>query len=197
MTKAPKTEPVVETTKSGAIRLSEPMETFILHWGEMGTKWGVNRSVAQVHGLLFLVPRPVTAEEIAETLSIARSNVSTSLKELQSWDLVRLVPVMGDRRDHYTTFSDPWDLFCTIVAQRRRREVDPILGVLQECSEAAASGKETPPETARRIDELARFAASMVAWHEQIGKLPRPAVKQLVRLGGKVTKALPKGKGKD
>src|SRR6476620_7537873 len=110
-------------TKKNAL---EPvMEKFILHWGEMGTRWGVNRTVAQVHALLYLSPGPMNAEEIAATLSVARSNVSTSLKELQSWGIVRVVHVMGDRRDHFESMKDVWEMFQVILEQRKRREIDP------------------------------------------------------------------------
>src|SRR5688572_26727821 len=104
------------------VKLTPVMEKFILHWGEMGTRWGINRTVAQVHALLYLSPKALHAEEIAETLSVARSNVSTSLKELQSWGIIRVVHVMGDRRDHFESLKDVWELFQVIIAERKRRE---------------------------------------------------------------------------
>src|SRR5687767_4428289 len=111
-----------------------PIQTrFILHWGEMGTRWGVNRTVAQIHALLFISPKPLHAEDIAETLSVARSNVSTSLKELQGWGIVRVVHVMGDRRDHFESIKDVWELYQVIIAERKRREIDPTLALLREC----------------------------------------------------------------
>src|SRR5437868_13475373 len=106
---------------------------FVLHWGEMGTRWGVNRTVAQVHALLFVSPKPLHAEEIAETLSVARSNVSTSLRELQGWGIVRVVHVMGDRRDHFESIKDVWELFRQVLDERKRREVDPTLSILRDC----------------------------------------------------------------
>ena len=105
----------------------------MLHWGEMGSRWGVNRTVAQIHALLYLAGRPLHAEEIAATLRVARSNVSTSLRELLHWNLVRVVHRMGDRRDHFETARDPWDLLRTIVRERKAREFDPTIGVLREC----------------------------------------------------------------
>jgi len=115
------------------MHLTPVMKRFVLHWGEMGTRWGVNRTVAQVHALLYLAPAPLPAEEIAETLSVARSNVSTSLKELQSWGLVNVAHVLGDRRDHFVARSDTWDMLLTILEQRKRREIEPTLNVLREC----------------------------------------------------------------
>ena len=104
--------------------LSPTLSRFVLHWGEMGTRWGVNRTVAQIHALLYITGRPMHAEEIADTLDVARSNVSTSLRELQGWNLVRLVHLSGDRRDHFETSTDVWELLRTIVRERQRREID-------------------------------------------------------------------------
>src|SRR5262245_56812062 len=115
------------------MKLSPVTEKFILHWGEMGARWGVSRTVAQIHALLYLSERALNAEEIAETLSIARSNVSTSLKDLQGWGLVKVTHVLGDRRDHFVTLHDITDLFRVIVEQRKRREIDPTLELLREC----------------------------------------------------------------
>src|SRR5213592_2706618 len=114
-------------------KLSPVQQKFILHWGEMGTRWGINRTVAQIHALLYLSPRPLHAEEIAKTLSVARSNVSTSLRELQSWGIVRIVHVLGDRRDHFESLKDVWEMFRIILEERKRREIDPTLRALQEC----------------------------------------------------------------
>src|SRR5713101_2832054 len=119
--------------------LSPVAQKFILHWGEMGARWGVNRTVAQVHALLYLSPRPLHAEEISKTLAVARSNVSTSLRELQSWRIVRVVHVLGDRRDHFESNKDIWEMFQIILDERKRREIDPTLRVLQEC--VAALGR--------------------------------------------------------
>ena len=113
--------------------LTPTQERFILHWGEMGTRWGINRTVAQIHALLYLSPRPMHAEEIASTLSIARSNVSNSLRELQGWGIVRVVHVLGDRRDHFESLKDVWQMFEIIIAERKRREVDPTIEMLRTC----------------------------------------------------------------
>src|SRR3954468_18515714 len=113
--------------------LAPTIQKYILHWGEMGTRWGVNRTVAQIHALLFLANHPLPAEEIADTLNVARSNVSNSLKELQSWGLVRITHMAGDRRDHFVALQDVWEIFRVIMEQRKRREIDPTLTVLREC----------------------------------------------------------------
>src|SRR5436853_5201498 len=122
--------------------LSAIERRFILRWGEMGTRWGINRTVAQVHALLYISPRALHAEEIASTLAVARSNVSTSLRELQGWGIVRLVHVLGDRRDHFESVKDVWEMFGTILEERKRREIDPTLRVLQECVAELESGRE-------------------------------------------------------
>src|SRR6267378_8066651 len=121
--------------------LSPVAQRFILHWGEMGTRWGINRTVAQIHALLFLSPRPLNAEEIASTLGVARSNVSTSLRELQGWGIVRVTHLLGDRRDHFESLKDVWEMFRIIVDERKRREVDPTLELLRSCvGDLAKSG---------------------------------------------------------
>lgn len=127
--------------------LTHVQEKFVLHWGEMGTKWGVNRTVAQIHALLFLSPKPLHAEEITETLSVARSNVSTSLKELQGWGIVKVVHVMGDRRDHYESMKDVWELFRVVLDERKRREIDPTLALLRECVAESSQGKSEDAHT--------------------------------------------------
>src|SRR6478672_1798099 len=114
--------------------LSAVAEKFILHWGEMGTRWGINRTVAQIHAVLFLSPRPMHAEEIAATLGVARSNVSTSLRELQNWGIVRVIHVLGDRRDHFESMKDVWEMFRVILDERKKRETDPTLHLLRDLS---------------------------------------------------------------
>src|SRR6266436_10170272 len=121
-------------------RLSPVQEKFVLHWGEMGTRWGINRTVAQIHALLYLSPEPLQAEEIARLLSVARSNVSSSLRELQSWGIVRIAHVLGDRRDHFESLKDVWQMFQIIVEERKRREVDPTIAMLKSCETELAQG---------------------------------------------------------
>src|SRR3954449_7513634 len=115
------------------MELTPIMQKFVLHWGEMGTRWGINRTVAQVHALLFLAPKPLAADEISTTLAVARSNVSTSLRELQGWGIVRVVHVLGDRRDHFESIKDVWEIFRQVLDERKRREVDPTLSILRDC----------------------------------------------------------------
>src|SRR5215468_10578279 len=122
-------------------KLSPVEQKFILHWGEMGTRWGINRTVAQIHALLFLSPKPLNAEEIAETLAVARSNVSTSLKELQGWGIVKMVHVLGDKRDHFESMKDVWEMFRLVLDERKKREIDPSLAILRECIAEAEKEK--------------------------------------------------------
>ena len=132
--------------------LSPVQQKFILHWGEMGTRWGINRTVAQIHALLFLSPAPLHAEQIADTLSVARSNVSTSLRELQGWGIVKVVHVMGDRRDHFESVKDVWELFRQVLDERKRREVDPTLTMLRDCvieADKAGAARSTPKNGCR------------------------------------------------
>lgn len=165
------------------MKLTPVMEKYILHWGEMGVRWGVNRTVAQIHALLYLSPKPLTAEDITETLGVARSNVSTSLKELQSWGLVKLTHVMGDRRDYFETLPDLWDTVMAIAEGRKRRELDPTLTVLRQCVLECSDDRETDPEIKRRIEAVAEFLEILLAGYDQIKQLPRPLLIKLLRMG--------------
>src|SRR5690606_30333 len=155
------------------MKLTPLMEKFILHWGEMGTRWGVNRTVAQIHALLYLSPRPLPADEIAETLSVARSNVSTSLKELQAWRLVKVSHAMGDRRAHFESISDTWEMLATILEERKRREIEPTLLLLRQCVAEMQEDKETPKEVKERIKRMLTFISMLTDWFDQIIVLPR------------------------
>src|ERR671914_2901265 len=132
--------------------LSPVAEKFILHWGEMGTRWGINRTVAQVHALLFLSPQPLHAEEIAATLGVARSHVSNSLRELQGWRIVRVTHMLGDRRDHFESMKDVWEMFRIIVEERKKREVDPTLDMLREVVAEAKNPKAADAHTRERLE---------------------------------------------
>lgn len=157
--------------------LTPVTERFVVHWGEMGSRWGVNRTVAQIHALLYLTPSPLHAEEIAGTLSVARSNVSTSLRELQGWGVVRVVHVLGDRRDHFECMTDVWEMFRVIVEERKRREIDPTLKVLRECAAAAQQpGSGDTACTKERIGDLLAFLDTMTGWYDQVSRLPAEAV---------------------
>lgn len=172
------------------IRLSLVAKKFILHWGEMGTRWGINRTVAQVHALLYLSPHPLSAEDIAETLAVARSNVSTSLRELQGWGIVRLVHVLGDRRAHYESLRDVWQMFQTILDERKRREVDPTLALLREClAEAGAEGAADAP-TRQRLESMLQFFDTMSATYHEFRNLPAGPLRQFVKLRGKLRKLI-------
>ena len=174
------------------MKLTPIMEKYILHWGEMGTRWGVNRTVAQIHALLFLSDKPLNAEEISETLGVARSNVSTSIKELQSWKLVKSVHILGDRRDHFETMKDPWELFDVILEGRKQRELDPTMSVLRECVLECENDKETPANVKERIKDVLVFTESLDTWHAQIKGLPKNTLLKLIKLGAKVQNLLGK-----
>lgn len=173
------------------MELTPVSQRFILHWGEMGSRWGVNRSVAQIHALLYLAGRALTAEEIAETLGVARSNVSNSLKELQSWRLVRIVHAMGDRRDHFETSTDVWELFRLIVEGRRQREIDPTIQVLREC--LASPDLQTEEEGARqRIGETLAFIEDMTTWVDEMMRLKPETLMKTLGMGAKLSRAMRK-----
>lgn len=171
------------------MQLTPVQQKFVLHWGEMGTRWGINRTVAQIHALLFLSPRPLNAEEIAETLAVARSNVSTSLKELQGWRIVRLVHVLGDKRDHFESMRDVWEMFRVVLDERKRREIDPTMAILEECLAEASADKEDK-HTQERLRELHRFFHATTAWYNQLAKLPGTALVKFLNAGEKLLKSL-------
>lgn len=165
-------------------------QKFILHWGEMGTRWGINRTVAQIHALLFISERPLPADAIAETLGLARSNVSTSLRELQNWRIVRVVHLVGDRRDHFESMKDVFAMFRVIARERKKREVDPTIHLLKECIAAAGKAKRADPYTRDRLADLLQFFELADTAYFQLEKLPTPAVLKLARLGDKAFKLL-------
>src|SRR6266699_1216476 len=150
------------------IKLNPVQQKFILHWGEMGTRWGINRTVAQIHALLYLAPKPLPADEIVETLGVARSNVSTSLKELQGWGIVRMVHVIGDKRDHFESKKDVWELFRIVLDERKRREIDPTIVMLEEGIAEAGKEKDTDKNTEERLRELHRFFQTTTTWYTQV-----------------------------
>jgi len=171
------------------MKLNPVAQRFILHWGEMGSKWGVNRTVSQIHALLYLFGKPLPADEIAETLEVARSNVSTSLKELQNWNLIHVVHVMGDRRDHFTTSGDVWELFRTVVRERKEREFDPTIGVLQACLASAELSREDAVAQ-QRIKETLALMESLSTWGEQMLKLEPATLMKVMKLGAKIQSLL-------
>lgn len=169
--------------------LSKAAGEFIVHWGEMGSRWGVNRTVAQVHALLYLSAEPLTAEDIAETLSVARSNVSTSLHELQNWQLVKAAHQLGDRRDFYSTSCDVWQLFLTVLQQRVEREIEPTIDALDRIAIEARAEKQ--PEVTARITNMHDFLQEMNGWYQQMTKLPPSTLRSLISVGAGATKWLP------
>ena len=170
--------------------LSAVATKFILHWGEMGTRWGINRTVAQIHALLFLSPAPLNAEQIAEALSVARSNVSTSLRELQGWGIVKVVHVLGDRRDHFESVKDVWELFRQVMDERKRREVDPTLSILRDCVIEAEKAGQKESYAKQRLADLLDFFETTTAWYQQLRRLPTAAMVKFVRTGDKVLKGV-------
>ena len=172
------------------MQLSPVTRKFVLHWGEMGARWGVSRTVAQIHALLYLSERPLNAEEISETLSVARSNVSTSLKELQAWGVIRVSHVIGDRRDHYEAVQDIATLFRIIVEERKRREIDPTLALLREC--AAESDPKAGAYARERINSTLEFLEILNKWYEEMKGLPYPLLMSLLRMGARVQRFLKK-----
>ena len=170
--------------------LSAIAQKFVLHWGEMGTRWGINRTVAQVHALLFLSEKPLPAEQIAKTLGVARSNISTSLRELQNWDIIRVVHIMGDRRDHFESMRDVFAMFRIIARERKKREIEPTLRILRVCVSESSKPKSAAPYIHARLTELLNFFEIATTAYEQMEKLPTPAVLRLARLGDKAFKLL-------
>ncbi len=170
-----------------AMKLSPATEKFVLHWGEMGTRWGVNRTQGQIHALLYLSDRPLPAEEIAETLSVARSNVSTSLKELQSWGLVKVVHQLGDRRDHFTGVQDVWEIFFLILEGRRKREIDPTTSVMRDC---LAQAQATADPVLPKVRAMTDFLDLMLEAYEQVKQIPPPALVQLLKMASQMQGAM-------
>ncbi|QNM96442.1 GbsR/MarR family transcriptional regulator [Chitinimonas koreensis] len=172
------------------MQLSPTTQKYILHWGEMGTRWGVNRTVAQIHALLFLANRPLHAEEISDTLTVARSNVSTSIKELQSWGLVRVTHVMGDRRDHFVAHQDVWEIFRVIMEERKKRELDPTLSVLRECRLEADGDHLLEAASRAKMDEVLAFLELLMKAYDDFKGLPPATLQRFLKMGGKVARFL-------
>lgn len=169
------------------MNLTPVAQKFILHWGEMGTRWGVNRTVSQIHALLYITGKPMHAEEIAETLGVARSNVSTSLKELQAWKLVRVAHIMGDRRDHFETSLDVWELFRTVVRERKEREFDPTITTLRECL-ASPDFDQVDKAAQKRIAETLALMETLTTWTDEMLRLEPSTLMKLLKMGASVQK---------
>ena len=168
--------------------LSPAQQQFILHWGEMSSRWGINRSMAQIHALLYLSEEPVNAEQIGEQLSLARSNVSTSLRELQAWGVVRVTHRLGDRRDYFRSVTDVWQLFLTILDQRKKREIDPTLEMLRGCLAEQQGADEGGSHTAERMRDLLEMLETLVAGYEQMQRLSPSTQRKVLSMGSKLEK---------
>ena len=166
--------------------LTSVEQKFILHWGEMGTRWGINRTVAQVHALLFLSAKPLHAEEIANTLSVARSNVSTSLRKLQGWGVVRVIHVLGDRRDHFESLKDVWEMFRIVCQERKRRELDPTLHMVHECVDSLKGAGASSAYTRERLEEMLEFLTISSSLFDEVVRLPPSTLKGMAKLRGKL-----------
>ena len=176
--------------------LPPAVQQFVLHWGNLGDRWGVNRSVSQIHALLFVSDRPLTAEEIADSLGIARSNVSTSLRELLTWEIIRAVPVLRDRRTFYIAETELWTLVSRIAAGRKARELDPAAAALKECLDAAQGDPAVSPIATRRLAEMLEFVERTSRWYDQMSKLSRAQITALMKLGAGVVRLLDRGGSK-
>ena len=184
---------MTETTESvAALPRASAIHQFVLSWGEMGERWGVNRSVAQVHALLYLAERPLTAEDIAGHLEMARSNVSTSLRELLSWQLIHRASVLGERRDFYSAETDLWTIVQRIAAGRKARELDPAATALRQCVAAAELDPALSPVVQRRLSAMLEFVERLGGWHDDVLALPRNQVTALLKLGAGVARFLPR-----
>src|ERR1700748_1386868 len=177
-------------------KLAPAVQRFILHWGDMGDGWGVNRSVSQIHGLLYLAQAPMTAEDIAEPLGMARSNVSNSIKELLAWNLIRRVPILGDRRDHFEAETDIWEVAARIAAGRKEREIDPAISALRACVSDAADDPTISAVAGKRLKEMLAFTELCDRWYAQMLGVPRQRLVALIKLGEKIVSFLPGGKAK-
>ena len=167
------------------MELTDIAQRFVVHWGEMGSAWGVNRTVAQIHAMLYFHGRPLHAEELAQTLGVARSNVSTSLKELLNWNLIRVTHILGDRRDYYETSHDVWELFRTIVRERKEREYDPTVRMLTELTSRPEFAQE-PPDAQDRVRATLELMQSLGAWADEMLRLSPGTLDKVMRLGASV-----------
>lgn len=181
-------------TERAAPQLPAVTERFVLHWGEMGSRWGVNRTMSQIHALLFVTGRPMNADELCEQLGVARSNVSNSLRELQGWGLVKVVHLLGDRRDHFETSGDVWDLLRTIVRGRKQREFDPTIVALRECLAHPELSRESALSR-QRIQETLVLMETTSAWVDEMLRLPPETLVKIMKLGAKI-QGLLRGKAK-
>jgi DNA-binding transcriptional regulator GbsR (MarR family) len=166
-------------------KMPAAVEQFVLRWGDMGGQWGVNRSVAQIQALLFLSERPLTAEDIADKLGMARSNVSNSLRELLNWKLIRRVPVLGDRRDHYEAETDLWQMATKVAQGRKEREIDPMVAAIREAM-SEIDDPRISPAVRQRLLAMHDFVNTVERWYQQMLNVPPAQIMRLIRMGSKV-----------
>jgi len=159
----------------------------------MGTRWGINRTVAQIHALLFISEKPLNADDLVQALDVARSNVSNSLKELQGWGIVKRVHVLGDKRDHFESLKDVYEMFRIVLDERKKREIDPTITLLRACAAEAAKDKETDEYTERKLRELADFFDAGAAWYAQLRQWSTPTLTRFMKAGDKIRKMLGAG----
>jgi len=171
------------------VKLTPTAQKFIVHWGEMGEKWGINRTIAQIHGLLYLSPEPLNAEEISATLSVARSTVSVGLRELESWGIIRVVHVLGDRTDRFEVKGDVYEMFRFIVDYRKRREVDPTLNMLRE-SMTELNARSEDPHTQKKLGEMLALFETSDSLYQQMEKVPTQRIVRIAKLGNIINKIL-------
>ncbi|RHW74973.1 GbsR/MarR family transcriptional regulator [Colwellia sp. RSH04] len=174
------------------MQLTPSMEKFIVHWGEMGSRWGVNRTVAQIFALLVLSKDPMNAEQIVETLGVARSNASNSLKELQSLNLVSLNHKLGDRRDHFVAIKDCWDMLQILAEERKKREIDPTLEILEQCLAEAKKDNQTPEYVSEQLQQMSDFMQTMSKWYQQMKQMDRKLLVKFFKVGSLLTSWLSK-----
>lgn len=176
-----------------SVNLTPAAQKFVLHWGEMGQAWGINRTMAQVHALLFVAPTALDAEEISKLLDVSRSNVSTSLRELITWGVVKRVHIIGDRRDRFEALKDVMDTFRVIMAERKRREMDPTISLLEHCIEEAEAGDESEQYTREQLEKMLEFIRMLTEWYSHIEHLPTSSMLRLFRGGAMVAKLFSMG----
>lgn len=169
-----------------AMKLTTASQKFILHWGEMGQAWGINRTMAQIHALLFISQEPLDAEQISLLLDVSRSNVSTSLKELITWGVIKKVHVIGDRRDRFEALKDVMETFRVIMGERKRREMDPTISLLQQCVAEARTGGDTDQYTSEQLQKMLEFVQMITLWYSQVDRLSSNSMKRLLRAGAKI-----------
>jgi DNA-binding transcriptional regulator GbsR (MarR family) len=169
--------------------LSPLVQDFVSHFGEMGSRWGINRTVGQIYALIFVAVEPLNADQIAEQLEFSRSNVSMGLKELQSWRLVHLRHIAGDRREYFEAPSDPWEIFRTLAEERRRREIEPTLSMLRNALLEKPTS-EADRVALERMQGMHSLIELMTTWFDDVQKMDRDTLARLMKLGQKVQNVL-------